>query len=98
MNPKPFWTSRKFIYALATLIAALIMAALPSLVILDALTEAMLSDLLPGVLAMGIALIAGHTITDITAIWLARPSYQPLPEAAHNMIDLVESGHDVIAQ
>jgi hypothetical protein len=84
---KPFWKSKKFIYALATLIAALIVALLPSVTTLDAQTDAMLRDVLPGVLAMGIAVIAGHTLTDVTAIWFNRPIHQPLATAAHAMID-----------
>ena len=84
---KPFWKSKKFIYALATLIAAIIVAVLPSVATLDAETDAMLKDVLPGVLAIGIALIAGHTITDVTAIWSNRPAYQPLQPAAHDLIN-----------
>jgi hypothetical protein len=92
VNPNPFWTSRKFSYAAATLLSAVILAALPSVIRLDAATEALLRDLLPGVLAVGIALITGHTITDVVAIWSARPADQTPADAAAALIDLAANG------
>lgn len=61
---KPFYKSKKFVYALATFIAALVLAVLPSIVTLEPETVDMLETTLPAVLGIGILVITGHGIQD----------------------------------
>lgn len=91
----PFYKSKKFLYALATFLAALVIAALPMVVSLDDDTAAMLEEMLPLVFAMGALLIAGHTITDVMAVWREGVPPKDLRRAAHDLIDalpLAEQG------
>lgn len=85
---KHFWQSRKVIYAVATLVVAVVMAVLPKYVGLDQQTVDTLQNLLPGVVAVGVVLIAGHTLTDAVAVWATRPQYKVLKDAVQDVIKL----------
>ena len=85
---KPFWKSKKFIYAVASFVAAVVLAVLPSVTTLDADTVTMLHDVVPKVVLGGFLLIAGHTVTDV--VYLAVQARDvPLREAAHGLVDAV---------
>jgi len=91
----PFYKSKKFLYALATFLAALVIAALPMVVSLDDDTAAMLEEMLPLIFVMGALLIAGHTVTDVMAVWRDGVPPKGLRQAAHDLIDalpLAEQG------
>ena len=89
---KPFYKSRKFIYALGTLIAALIVALLPAGAeavgqTLSPETLAMLEKMLPLVIVLGLSALAGHTVTDLMALWTEGVQAKNLKQA---IIDLIE--------
>ena len=86
---KPFYTSRKFAYALGTFLASLVLALLPALVELDAETTDMLETMLPLIFVIGALVITGHTVTDVMAVWKEGVKYKTLQEAAHDLIDAV---------
>lgn len=93
----PFYKSKKFLYALATFLAALVIAALPMIVSLDDDTLAMLEQMLPLVFVMGALVIAGHTVTDVMAVWREGVVSKDLRQAAHELIDalpLAEHDHN----
>ena len=92
MESKPFYTSRKFAYALGTFLASLVLALLPALVDLDAETSDMLESMLPLVFVIGALVITGHTVTDVMAVWKEGVAYKSLQEAAHDLIDAVPLG------
>lgn len=84
---KPFYRSKKFLYALATFLAAAVIAALPMVVALDDETVAMLEQMLPLVFVMGALVIAGHTVTDVMAVWREGVASTDLRQAAHELIE-----------
>jgi len=91
MTEKPFYMSKKFVYALSTLLAAIVLAVLPSVVTLDGVTVAMIEDMLPAALGLGFFVICGHTLSD--AIVLSRGvENKPLPDAAHDFVDALPLG------
>lgn len=93
----PFYKSKKFLYALATFLATLALAALPIVVSLDDETAAMLEEMLPLVFVMGALVIAGHTVTDVMAVWREGVPPKDLRRAAHELIDalpLAEQGQE----
>lgn len=91
---KPFYRSRKFAYALSTFLASALLMLLPTLVELDEATAAMLDEYVPLVVAVGVLLILGHTVTDVTALLRDRPVRAPLDQAAHELIDAVAGGEE----
>lgn len=91
-----FFTSRKFIYAVGTLFAAAFVTALPSFVTLDPQSELMLKTVLPGIFAVGVALITGHTLTDIAGIWSSRPNFKDLDEAVRAILDLATKDEEFL--
>ena len=91
---KPIWKSRKLVYSLGTVLAALVLTFLPQLVTLDPETEALLSDVLPMVFVIGLSLIAGHTVTDLMALWKEGVAGKPLAEALHDLIDAIQDALD----
>ncbi|HML21875.1 MAG TPA: hypothetical protein PKD09_09515 [Aggregatilinea sp.] len=99
MTEKPFYKSKKFIYAACTFVAALILYLL-QLASPDMTQDQieLLNQMILMVLIMGSLLLTGHTITDVTAVWVNRPQTKPLGEAAHDLIDAVTGGDDVIEQ
>lgn len=91
-----FFASRKFIYAVGTLFAAVIVTALPSFVTVDPQTEVLLKTLLPGIMAVGVALITGHTLTDVVGIWSMRPDFKNLDEAVQAILELATKDEDLL--
>ncbi len=93
MTEKPFYESKKFIYASSTFVAALILYLI-RLVSPDMPQDQvdLLSQLILLVLVMGGFLITGHTVTDVTAVWVNRPQPKPIGEAAHELIDALPLG------
>jgi hypothetical protein len=87
MAEKPFYKSKKFAYAVAGVLAAFILALLPSLFTLTAETQALLEDVVPAVVLICVLLLTGHTVTDIAYAWAERPQAQPLGQALHELID-----------
>lgn len=84
---KPFWKSRKFVYALGTALAALVLAFLPEVVVLDPETQDLLGEMLPLVFVIGLSVILGHTVTDVAAIWRSGVQGKPLADALKDLID-----------
>lgn len=79
MQEKPFYQSKKFVYALAFVMATAVMALLPSLlawldVQVDPATVEMIEESLPRLFAVALFVIGGHALND--AISLSR-GYQP---------------------
>lgn len=89
MTSRPFYTSRKFAYAVGTLLASLVLALLPAVVELDAATTEMLETMLPMIFVIGALVITGHTVTDVMAVWKEGVKYKTLQEAAHDLIDAI---------
>lgn len=89
MKSKPFYTSRKFAYALGTFLAALLLVALPLVADVTPETMEMLKTMLPLVFVIGILVITGHTVTDVMAVWTEGVQYKDLRTAAHDLIDAV---------
>lgn len=96
MQPKPFYKSRKFAYALGTFLAALVLVVLPMAVELDPEVTGMLEEMLPLVFVIGIMLITGHTITDVMAIWREGVIGKELKEAAHDLIDALDGDAEAV--
>lgn len=89
MSEKPFWQSKKFVYALSGFVAALILALLPLAVpSIDEETQAALIDLMPQVFAVAMFLIAGHALTDALSLAVGVQGMS-LKDAAHALIDAV---------
>ncbi len=86
---KPFWKSKKFIYALGTFLAALVVWIMPQAVSMTAEQTDMLTTILPGVFVTGLMLIAGHAATDITAIWLEGVKAKSVKEAALDVVSQI---------
>lgn len=90
---KPVYKSRKFIYALGTFLAALFVWALPQLV--ELIPDAhmtpeqtkLMTDMLPLVFVVGLSLIAGHTVTDVAAIWKEGVKAKSIAEALQLLLD-----------
>jgi hypothetical protein len=87
-----FYKSRKFAYAAGTLLAAIVLMVLPSLVELDPATRDMLDEMLPLIFVLGFLVIGGHTATDLIATWREGVSGKNLQEALHDLIDAVVPG------
>jgi hypothetical protein len=82
-----FWKSRKFAYAAGTLLAAIVLTMLPSIVDLDAATRAMLDEALPLIFVLGFLVIGGHTATDLLATWREGVPSKDLATGLHDLID-----------
>lgn len=95
---KPFWKSRKFIYAAGTFLAALVLTILPMVVELEQETLDLLDQMLPLVFVIGLALIGGHTATDLVAIWQEGVVGKELAQAAHDLIDALSDSDPVAAR
>ena len=89
MESKPFWKSRKFGYALGTLLASLAVALLSSVEGIAPDVQAALAGFLPTILVMGVLLITGHTITDVVAIWRDGVAGAELKDAIIELIDAI---------
>ena len=92
MTEKPFYKSKKFAYAVAGVVTAVILALLPSIVTLTPETEQLLEDVIPAVVLMFVLVLTGHTVTDVAYAWAERPQAQPLGEALHELIDATPLG------
>ncbi|WP_162909614.1 hypothetical protein [Aggregatilinea lenta] len=92
MTEKPFYKSKKFAYAVAGVVTAVILALLPSVVALTPETEQLLEDVIPAVILMCALLLTGHTVTDVAYAWAERPQAAPLGEALHELIDATPLG------
>lgn len=87
-EPKPFYRSRKLAYTVGTFLAALIVAALPTLGLdLEPETTDMLSEMLALVFVLGFLAITGHTLTDIAAQWQEGVKTQTLRDALNDLLD-----------
>lgn len=85
----PFYKSKKFVYAVGTLLAALVIAVLPMAVDLDANTVDMLEAMLPLVFVIGAMVITGHTVTDIMAVWSEGVKTKDLKTALLEMVEVL---------
>ena len=95
---KHFWQSRKFIYATSALVVAAVMALLPQFVSMTPEQADAVQGLVVYVVVFGVALITGHTITDVVAILAAANANMPqnVQTALHEFVDaVVESGGNV---
>jgi hypothetical protein len=93
----PFWKSKKFVYALATFCAALIVALAPTFadwanIELKPETLDMMDQMLPLIIAMGLLVITGHTATDLMYLWTEGIKSKELKEAAHDLIEAFPLG------
>lgn len=98
MESKPFWKSRKFGYALGTLLASLAVTLLSSVEGIAPDVQAALAGFLPTILVMGVLLITGHTITDVVAIWRDGVAGAELKDAIIELIDAILEPEDDEAQ
>jgi hypothetical protein len=89
MESKPFWKSRKFGYALGTLLASLAVTLLSSVEGIAPDVQAALAGFLPTILVMGVLLITGHTITDVVALWRDGVAGKELKDAIIELIDAI---------
>jgi hypothetical protein len=89
MESKPFWKSRKFGYALGTLLASLAVALLSSIEGVSPDVQAALAQFLPTIMVMGVLLITGHTITDVVALWRDGVAGKELKDAIIELIDAI---------
>jgi len=87
MENKPFWKSRKFGYALGTLLATLLLQLLANIEGVSPEVQQALADFLPTVLVMGVLLITGHTITDVVALWKEGVAAKDLRDALVDLLD-----------
>lgn len=83
---KPFYKSKKFVYALSSILVFVVLAVLPSVLTLEPETTDMIKTNLPFVFVFGLAVIGGHTLSD--AIVLAG-GFQigELKQALQDLID-----------
>lgn len=89
MSEKPFYMSKKFVYAAISLVAAVIVAILPTALELDEEQTKTLNEIVPVVLAFGFALIGGHTIMD--ALSMAKGAQLPgVSDAIQELIDAIK--------
>lgn len=98
MEEKRFWQSRKFGYALGTLLASLAVTLLSSVEGIAPDVQAALAGFLPTILVMGVLLITGHTITDVVAIWRDGVAGAELKDAIIELIDAILEPEDDEAQ
>lgn len=94
MEVKPFWKSRKFGYALGTLLASLAVALLSSVEGVSPDVQAALAQFLPTILVMGVLLITGHTITDVVALWRDGIAAKELRDALVDLLDALMEPED----
>jgi len=95
---KHFWQSRKFIYAASVVIVSAVMVLLPQFVDMSAETADAVRGLIVYVVIAGVALISGHTITDVAAILAGAKDAMPdnVHDALHEVVDaVVEDGGNV---
>lgn len=86
---KPFWRSRKFGYAVGTLLAALLLRLLASVDGISPDVRAALTDFIPTVIVMGVLLITGHTVTDVIALWKEGVQAVNLRDAVLEVIEVL---------
>ena len=84
---KPFYTSRKFAYALVTFVAVLLVTFLPSLLGLDEEAASILQSKIDFLFYFGFALIGGHTLMDA----LTMAAGQQLPTLTQAVDDVKEA-------
>jgi hypothetical protein len=94
MEAKPFWKSRKFGYALGTLLASLAVTLLSSVEGIAPDVQAALAQFLPTIMVMGVLLITGHTITDVVALWRDGVAGKELKDAVLELIDAIMDAMD----
>lgn len=92
MESKPFWKSRKFGYAVGTLLASLLVAVLANVDGVNPDVQAALNQVLPTLFVMGALLITGHTITDVVAIWSDGVAAKDLKDAVIDLVDALLDG------
>lgn len=95
---KDFWKSRKFAYSMGTLLAAIVLALLPSVAELDPATRGMLEEMLPLIFVIGALIIFGHSATDIAATWRQGVAGKDWQTALHDLIDALAPGEIEIPQ
>lgn len=93
---KPFWKSRKFLYALGTLIAALVVGLLANVEGVSPDVQAALGEFLPTLVTMGALLIAGHTVTDVVATWREGVPEKTIQEAIMEFIEAFVDGLEIV--
>lgn len=88
---KSLLKSRKVIYSIATLVVSIVVVVLPMIPGANWTPEQldMLKKLLPGVIAVGLALIGGHTFTDIASMWINKPETKDLTEAVKDALNVI---------
>jgi len=84
---KPFWKSKKFVYALSAFIASLIVTLLPLVVDLTPEQVEMLQEMLPMTIGLFLLVILGHSANDFLALWKSRMEYKDIKEALQELID-----------
>jgi hypothetical protein len=89
-----FWKSRKFAYALGTLIAAVLVALLSGVQGITPEQVNMLQAILPGVLVIGSLVIFGHTATDVVATWREGVPFVEWEDALMEVIKEALAGHE----
>ena len=87
----PF-ASRKFVYAMSSIIMVLVMAYLPAVtaeigLTLSADTIDAINNLLPMGIMLSLFVIGGHTISDAISMW---SGYQPNPKLRENIEDILD--------
>jgi len=86
----PFWKSKKFVYALATFLAALVVSILPLFSSdMNQETVDMLQQMLPLIFAVGLLIITGHTVTDVMYIWKEGLTFKNLKDATHELVEAI---------
>ena len=88
---KHFWQSRKFIYASGALVTAALTALLPQFVDMTPETAEAVQGLAIYAVIAGIALITGHTVTDVAAILAGAKANVPanVRDAVTELVDAV---------
>jgi hypothetical protein len=87
---KSLLKSRKVIYSISTLVVSLVVVILPRLNAGWTPEQLeMFKPLLLGTIALGLALLGGHTLTDMTAIKHSPPQYKDLTEAVKEALEVV---------
>jgi len=88
---KHFWQSRKFIYASGALVTAALMSLLPQFVDMTPETAEAVQGLAIYAVIAGMALITGHTVTDVAAILAGAKANVPenIRDAVNELVDAV---------
>ena len=65
---KKFYESKKFVYAMVTLVVSFVLAVLPSVLDFEPETVTALHEMLPFVALFGLSVIYGHTAMDALSL------------------------------